>query len=120
MENYVKNFDINVSLSMDSFEKYENKLKEIESNSQLRKIYDSYVNIQDTNKPDDEKKLLVQILFAKTAYQESRKSQWKTLIPSWFAKFLNQMFDKINNIDRYKQFLEVFVAYHRYFNPEKK
>jgi CRISPR-associated protein, csm2 family len=76
----------------------------------LRKVYDSYNAIYQTKNSA----LQIDIWLAKIAYQEARK-----VLPEGFARFLNSIYEKVNkNPDQFKDFLEVFVAYHRFFNPK--
>lgn len=89
----------------------------ISSNSSLRNVFDSYLKIfsnYENNKKDifDIDK---EILFAKIAYQEQRK-----ILTKWFTEFLRWIYKKIDDPKKFKQFLEVFVAYHKYFNPSAK
>ena len=91
-------------------------LKGIKSNSGLRKVYDSYLNrvLNQNNNPQVE----IDVWFAKIGYQESRK-----LFPAGFLRFLEGVWNKIRTYDdtkkyeNYQKFLEVFLSYHKYFNP---
>jgi CRISPR/Cas system CSM-associated protein Csm2 small subunit len=33
---------------------------------------------------------------------------------------LREIYNKLQDKDKFKQFLEVFVAYHKFFNPKSK
>ena len=124
LEQYANNFDANnfaKYLSLEEFErdynffiknwKKQHLFENISSNSSLRKIYDSYLKILEKEDFEIEK----EIWFAKIAYQEKRK-----LLPNWFIKFLRTIYKKINDKNKFQKFLEVFVAYHKYFNPSAK
>ncbi len=128
LQNYVNNFDINnfsKNLELETFwsdymyvndrrtwkKKHEFEL--IQSNSSLRKVFDTYLKIIDDN--DEDFQIEKEIFFAKIWYQEKRK-----LFPNWFTKNLREIYKNINDKNRFKQFLEVFVAYHKYFNPYSK
>ena len=103
-ENFAKMIDL------EEFENFKLDFKKIFSNSGLRKIYDVYLDIYDKPTYDVEK----QIWIARIAYQEKRK-----LLPLGFAEFIKEL-DKNLNKENLKKFLEVFVAYHKYFNPNAK
>ena len=113
--NYFKNFEsLAKSLSLDYFEiNLKSDLNNINSGSSLRNVFDTYLKIYE--KEDFE--IEIEILFAKIAYQEKRKSAWKTILPEWFAKFLRKIYEEklSRNKDDFKKFLEVFVAYHKYY-----
>ena len=96
-------------LSFESFNKIKEDLKQIRSNSALRKIYDTYLDLYDNPNYDIKK----QIWLARIAYQEKRKT---SPIPKWFSEFIRQVINKLDK-ENFKDFLEVFVAYHKYFNP---
>ena len=123
MKPYVERFNadnLSESLSLEAFDKedlyyeYFNKqkkhlLEKIKSNSSLRKVFDSYL---DTNYDNTR----IQIWFAKIWYQEKRK-----LLPDGFLEFLSKVYDNLDkDNEKFKDFLEVFVAYHKYFNPKAK
>ena len=136
MQSYADNFDFEKSLSLESFSNSEKDLcfkktwdikkwfsctwyNAISSNSWLRKIYDSYLDkILDSN---NNKKIALDIWFAKIWYQEKRE-----LLPVWFLSFFEEIFRKVEKYDsekkyeNFKDFLEVFLAYHKYFNPSAK
>jgi len=117
---YFKNFsDLANSLSIDYFEKnIKMDLLKINSASSLRNVFETYLKIYVKDDFDIE----IEILFAKIAYQEKRKSQRWTILPEWFSKFLRKIFEEnlSRNKDDFKRFLEVFVAYNKYFNPSAK
>lgn len=98
------------------FNKRENKKEfvsdfvKIKSNSWLRKIYDAYLDIYEKSNYNVEK----QIWIARIAYQEKR---W--LLPWWFTEFIKELNKNLSK-ENFKKFLEVFVAYHKYFNPNAK
>ncbi|MCR5411456.1 MAG: type III-A CRISPR-associated protein Csm2 [Patescibacteria group bacterium] len=85
----------------------------------MRKIYDAYLDkvMNDAKNQNIE----IDIWFAKIGYQESRK-----LLPMGFLNFLENIFHKVERYDsekkyeNFKDFLEVFLAYHKYFNPSAK
>lgn len=118
MWKYVEHFNFESSLSLDSFERSWGieDLKGIKSNSGLRKVYDSYLNrvLNQNNNPQVE----IDVWFAKIGYQESRR-----LFPAGFLRFLEGVWNKIRTYDdakkyeNYQKFLEVFLSYHKYFNP---
>lgn len=112
MKSYIDCFDANnlaESLSLESFKKVSEDFKKIQSNSALRKVYDSYLDTNYNN-------VKIQIWFARIWYQEKRQ-----LLPNGFLKFLTEVYDKLErNNEKFKDFLEVFVAYHKYFNPKAK
>jgi len=113
MEQIAKNInDKNFAeiIDLEKFKEYENEFKKISSNSWLRKIYDAYLDIYDKSTYEVEK----QIWIARIAYQEKRK-----LLPWGFAEFIKKI-DKNLTKENLKKFLEVFVAYHKYFNPSAK
>lgn len=123
MKDYTTNFNwwewFAKSLSIDSFKQSDYIL--ITSNSALRKVYDNYLDIVNWPWDDSFKEIKIEIWFAKIAYQESRKVQWKSILPQWFMKFLRLIFEKLSkNQSKFKDFLEVFVSYHKYFNPQAK
>jgi len=117
---YFRNFlNLTSSLSLDFFENnLKNDLEKINSSSSLRNVFDTYLKIYE--KEDFE--IEIEILFAKIAYQEKRKAQGRTILPDWFARFLRKIYEEklSKNKDDFKKFLEVFVAYHKYFNPNAK
>jgi CRISPR/Cas system CSM-associated protein Csm2 small subunit len=101
-------------LSIDCFEKLKVNFndKNMKSNSALRKVFDSYLKILDKKEFDVEK----EILFAKIWYQEQRD-----LFPKGFTEFLREMYKNLwSDKKSFHKFLEVFVAYHKYFNPNAK
>lgn len=101
-------------LSIESFEKLKNDFNnnKMKSNSALRKVFDSYIKILKNEDFDVEK----EILFAKIWYQEQRD-----LFPKWFTRFLREIYINLwDNKNDFHKFLEVFVAYHKYFNPSAK
>ena len=110
--NYFKNFEnLASSLSLEYFENYiKSELLNINSGSSLRNVFDTYLKILE--KSDFE--IEIEILFAKIAYQEKRTQK---ILPEWFSKFLRKIFEEklSRNKDDFKKFLEVFVAYHKYF-----
>ena len=112
MKSYVDNFnvdDLSESLSLEAFKSVSWEFKDIKSNSSLRKVFDSYL---DTNYDNTR----IQIWFAKIWYQEKRK-----LLPDGFLEFLSKVYDNLDkDNEKFKDFLEVFVAYHKYFNPKAK
>ncbi|UFX83259.1 type III-A CRISPR-associated protein Csm2 [Candidatus Absconditicoccus praedator] len=115
MKQYLDNFDASdlaKSFSLESFEALGESFKKIKSNSSLRKVYDTYLDIINGGGDKDTQ---IQIWFAKIAYQETRKD---SSIPQGFVKFLKGIYNKINDKNKFKDFLEVFVAYHKYFNPK--
>lgn len=97
-------------IDLEKFKKCEYDLKKISSNSWLRKIYDTYLDIYNKDNYDIEK----QIWIARIAYQEKRK-----LLPWGFAQFVKEI-DKNLKKENFKKFMEVLVAYHKYFNPTAK
>lgn len=119
MQSYVDNFNFETSLSLNSFEEVKDEFKSISSNSWLRKIYDAYLD--KVLNPNNNQKIEVDVWLAKIWYQEKRK-----LLPSGFLKFLDWIWTKIKAYDEAKQyenfktFLEVFLSYHKYFNPSAK
>ncbi len=128
LQKYVDNFsseNFAKSISLENFEIYKSDFKKINSNSSIRNIFDSYIKIFEKwiqgNKNDFE--IEKEIWFAKIWYQEQR---W--LLPAnkrnprkrieeknSFLEFLRAIYKKLNNPKMFKQFLEVFVAYHKYF-----
>lgn len=120
MESYVSNFDFEKSLSFESFD-WE-ALKQIKSNSSLRKIYDSYLDIFNNGKIHEQKEIQIKILLAKIGYQEKRPN---SKLAPWFFKFISSIYDKIpwkngteEKHQNFRDFLEVFVAYHKYYKPK--
>ena len=119
MKSYVDNFDFEKSLSLKSFESVSNDFRSISSNSWLRKIYDAYLD--KVLNPNNNQKIEIDVWLAKIWYQEKRK-----LLPQGFLKFLDWIWEKIKAYDTEKQyenfktFLEVFLSYHKYFNPSAK
>lgn len=108
---YSENFDFQNSLSLGAFKNWgaEEFFSLIGSTSALRKVYDSYLDIYQKENAT----LHIDIWLAKIAYQESRK-----ILPLWFAEFLNTIYQKVGKDgEKFKDFLEVFVAYHKFFNP---
>ena len=106
-------------LDLDNFEniywkdkgwRKKHEFEKIKSASALRKVYDAYLDIYDK----DNYKIEKQIWIAKVAYQEKRK-----ILPDGFTKFIKWVINKLSKED-FKKFLEVFVAYHKYFNPQAK
>ena len=111
-KSYLENFNFQNSLTLQVFEKYDAKsfFWRLNSASALRKVYDSYNTIYQTKNSA----LQIDIWLAKIAYQEARK-----VLPEGFARFLNSIYEKVNkNPHQFKDFLEVFVAYHKFFNPK--
>ena len=130
MKPYVERFNadnLSESLSLEAFDKedlyyeYFNKqkkhlLEKIKSNSSLRKVFDSYLDIVNNNDNEELQNVKIQIWFAKIWYQEKRK-----LLPDGFLEFLSKVYDNLDkDNEKFKDFLEVFVAYHKYFNPKSK
>lgn len=116
-EKYLNNFtDFKASLTLDYFEK--NLKSELGnfSSSSLRNIYDTYLKISNLENEDFE--IEFEILVAKIAYQENRKVSWKNILPPWFMKFFRNIYSEKLKKDKnkFKQFLEVLVAYQKYFN----
>lgn len=108
---YAENFNFQTSLALSVFESQgaEQFFAQINSVSALRKVYDSYHAIY----LSENAALQIDIRMAKIAYQEARK-----ILPWWFAKFLETIYTKVNKDPlKFKDFLEVFVAYHKFFNP---
>ena len=126
MKSYVDNFDFETSLSLESFESVKDEFKKISSTSWLRKIYDAYLD--KVLNPNNNQQIEIDIWFAKVGYQEKRKSQWKSLLTEWFLNFLEWIWKKLRLYDKnnktpyenFKDFLEVFLSYHKYFNPSAK
>ena len=116
MESYVNNFDadnLDKSLSLNSFEVVSWDFSKIWSNSSLRKVFDSYLDTKYNNNYDNTR---IQVWFAKIWYQEKRGQ-----LPNGFLKFLSKIYEKLNkDNEKFRDFLEVFVAYHKYFNPKSK
>lgn len=117
MESYVQNFDFEKSLSLESFEEKQEFWK-ISSNTGLRKIYDAYLD--KVKNESNNQNIQINVRFAKIGYQEKRK-----LLPQGFLKFLEWIWKKIpgNEKEKYENFrifLEVFLSYHKYFNPNAK
>lgn len=110
--NYFKNFeDLGNALSLNFFEiNIKNELEKVNSGSSLRNVFDTYLKIYAKDDFDIE----IEILFAKISYQEKRTQK---ILPEWFARFLRKIFEEklSKNKDNFKKFLEVFVAYHKYF-----
>ena len=105
-------------------EKFISEFELIESNSGLRKIFDSYLEIYDKSDYEIEK----QIWIAKIAYQEKRwllptNKKYKKLnnkyVLASFTEFIKEL-DRNLNKENFKRFLEILVAYHKYFNPDAK
>ena len=118
MKTYLNEFDPNdlaTSFSMEQFEKVQKDFREIKSNSSLRKVYDNYYDI--ISWWDQNKEVQIQIWFAKIWYQEKRPN---SSLPRWFMEFLKNIYNELNDMNRFRDFLEVFVAYHKYFNPGAK
>lgn len=115
MDWYLNEFDNSRFAEFISYKKIENyksDLEKISSSSSLRKIYDNYVDIIEW----DEKKIeiKVQVWLAKIWYQQSRNN---SSLPKWMMQFFEEMYSKINNPYRFKEFLEVLVAYHKVLCP---
>ncbi len=103
---------LDIALSLENVQKYENDFKKINSSSALRKVYDAFLDFYDR----DDFEIQKTIWIAKLAYQEKRTSQWrKTILPDWFAIFIDEVYKKLNDKELFKKFLEAFVAYHKYF-----
>lgn len=102
------------ALRLDNISKYAKEFEKINSSSALRKVYDAFLDFYD----DENFEIQKTIWIAKLAYQEKRKSQWKPILPEWFAKFIDEVYKKLWDKTKFKQFLEAFVAYHKYFNPK--
>jgi CRISPR/Cas system CSM-associated protein Csm2 small subunit len=81
----------------------------------LRKVYDAYLEFYD--KDWQEYDLHKTLWIAKIAYQEKR-NQWG--LPSGFSKFIEEVDNLLGDKELFKKFLEMFVAYHKYFNPNAK
>lgn len=116
MKNYLDNFDSNDlinSLSLERFESVSSSFEKLKSASSIRKIYDTYYDIIYWAWDENQKNIKIQIWFAKVGYQETRK-----LLPEWFLRFLKWIYKELNDKQKFKDFLEVFVAYHKYFNPK--
>ena len=113
MEEIAKNInDKNFAEMIDlrEFEKFKENFRKISSNSWLRKIYDAYLDIYEKSDYNVEK----QIWVARIAYQEKRK-----LLPWGFTEFIKELNKNLSK-ENFKKFLEVLVAYHKYFNPNAK
>ena len=114
MVGYLSSFskdNFSESICLETFEKFKEDFEKINSSSSLRKIYDTYLDILSRDKDID---LQIQIWFAKIGYQEKRK-----ILPEGFLSFLNQIYNKLSkDHEKFRDFLEVFVAYHKYFNPK--
>lgn len=114
-----EDFSPQTALSLEYFENHWAKsfFESLNSTSSVRKIYDNYLTCYEKYKDSPESlKLQIEIWFAKVAYQESRK-----IFPQGFMRFLKKIYDKVNKDSQYfKDFLEVFVAYHKFFNPKAK
>ncbi|MBS8121730.1 type III-A CRISPR-associated protein Csm2 [Candidatus Vampirococcus lugosii] len=116
MKNYLDNFDSNDlinSLSLERFESVSSSFEKLKSASSIRKIYDTYYDIIYGAGDENQKNIKIQIWFAKVGYQETRK-----LLPEGFLRFLKGIYKELNDKQKFKDFLEVFVAYHKYFNPK--
>ena len=110
---YIESKTLAEKLSLESFEKMKQDFNNMNSNSALRKVFDSYLKILKQGENFEVEK---EILFAKIAYQEKRN-----LFPNGFTKFLRKIYEDLqNDKNKFKQFLEVFVAYHKFFNPKAK
>jgi len=121
LQSYYNNFSkekFAENLSLERFQSFSDEFNKITSSSSLRNVFDTYLKIYE--KEDFE--IEIEILFAKIAYQEKRKAQGRTILPDWFARFLRKIYEEklSKNKDDFKKFLEVFVAYHKYFNPNAK
>ena len=125
MEKLAKNInDENFAEMIDlkNFEQFKEDFKKIESNSALRKIYDSYLDIYDKPTYDVEK----QIWIARIAYQEKRgllptngyNKRLKKYVEDSFTEFIKEL-DKNLSKENFRKFLEVFVAYHKFFTGAK-
>jgi len=138
LEQYAKNFNANdfaKSISLEEFWKYKDEFNKISSNSSLRKIFDSYLDIFEKYEWNDFE-IEKEIWFARIAYQEQRwllpvkkereyfdkiqRKKVKEIIEdNSFTEFLREIYNKLNNSEKFKQFLEVFIAYHKFFTWAK-
>lgn len=118
---YLKDFSYERSLSLEYFEQHNAQeiFNQISSSSSLRKIYDSYMDIlqKEGEKNDIDMSVQIDIWMAKVAYQGARN-----IVPSRLANFFNKIYTKNLNKDakKFRDFLEVFVAYHKFFNQKAK